>query len=275
MLEKARAHAAAERIAQNSERILPRFAYRETRQTHANLNLSDILLYRLKQPCAAFFTVNPRAPVMRRAYASEALIKLVHKLFPFKVSRAGDYYVIGRITPVHISEYAFAREALNRFLLAEYRSCQRISRIQQPGKRLLHEILGYIARHMYLLDNHALFAPYVIGIEPRIHYHIGKHVDRKVNMLVKYVCIKACAFLCRKRVKVASDGVHLHRYILRAAAACPLKEHVLYEVSYAVFAAVLVDRAGFYPRAYRHRAAAVHPLHDDAYSVIKFFKSYH
>ena len=116
----------------------------------------------------------------------------------------------------------------------------RVPSVSQPSgfdaeDQLLVDRADVVARrvvvHVHLLEDHALLALELLGVELRVAEHVDEHVERGVALLARAADVVARVLLRGERVELAADLVDLHREVARSRAALrPLEEHVLREV---------------------------------------------
>ena len=106
--------------------------------------------------------------------------------------------------------------------------------------------------HVHLLDDHALLALDLLGVEERVQQHVAEHVDRDGHVLLRALDVVAGVFLAGERVELGADAVDLGGdHARRRAALGALEEEVLGEVRDAAGRVVLVARAD---RVHDHHA---------------------
>ena len=93
------------------------------------------------------------------------------------------------------------------------------------------EVARRVEVHVHLLDDDALLAVDLLGVEARVADHVDEHVERHVAGAGGALDVVARELLARERVELAADAVDLGRD--RACGGPPLgalEEHVLGEV---------------------------------------------
>jgi hypothetical protein len=113
------------------------------------------------------------------------------------------------------------------------------------------EVARRVEVHVHLLDDHALLAVDLRGLELRVAHHVDEDVERRVAVLGGALDVVGGVLLAGERVELAADRVDLGRDVARRRPALgALEEHVLREVRDPVRVARLVAR----PRGEHHEA---------------------
>ena len=85
--------------------------------------------------------------------------------------------------------------------------------------------------HVHLLDDHALLALDLLGVELRVAEHVDEDVERRVAVLGRALHVVARVLLAGEGVELAADRVDLAGDLARRRPLLgPLEEHVLGEV---------------------------------------------
>ena len=93
------------------------------------------------------------------------------------------------------------------------------------------EVARRVVVHVHLLDDDALLALDLLGVEPRVAQHVDEHVERDVARTRGALDVVARVLLAGERVELAADPVDLRRDVARRRPALgSLEEHVLGEV---------------------------------------------
>ena len=88
-----------------------------------------------------------------------------------------------------------------------------------------------VAVHVHLLDDHALLALDLLGVEARVEEHVGEHVERLRGLVAGALDVVARVLLAREGVEVGAHRVDLEADVARRRAALrPLEEEMLGEV---------------------------------------------
>ena len=113
--------------------------------------------------------------------------------------------------------------------------------------------------HVHLLDDHALLAVDLVGVEARVAEHVDEHVERDVARLGRALHVVAGELLAREGVELPTDRVDLGRDVPRRRPPLrALEEHVLGEVGDPALLAPLVARAGCEHHEARDGLGVVH-----------------
>ncbi len=143
-----------------------------------------------------------------------------------------------------------------------------------PAERLVavHVPLPHVADvrpwrvgvHVHLLDDHALLALDLVGVEAGVAEHVDEHVERDVARLGGALDVVARELLARERVELAADRVDLRGDRTRRGPPLgSLEEHVLGEVGDATLLAALVAGAGGEHHEARDGLRVVHRRRDE------------
>ncbi len=160
-------------------------------------------------------------------------------------ARDADDHARRRVPLVDVVHERLARRGLDRLARAERLPAERV----RPEDQLLVHRTDVVARrvvvHVHLLEDHALLALELLGVELRVAQHVDEDVERGVALLARAADVVARVLLRGERVELAADLVDLHREVTgRRAALRSLEEHVLREVGDAAVGRALVARAG-------------------------------
>ena len=173
-----------------------------------------------------------------------------------------------RVPAVEVREERLARRALDRLLAAEDVPAERVVAVHEVVEHAGDVVARRVEVHVHLLDDHALLAVDLLGVEARVAQHVDEHVERDVAALARAAHVVARDLLAGERVELAADRVDLRRDVARRRAPLrPLEEHVLGEVRDAVRLARLVARAGGEHDEARDRLSLLHRRGQDAQAV--------
>ena len=160
---------------------------------------------------------------------------------------SGDAYdhALGRVPAVEVRDERVARRALHRLLAAEDVPAERVVAVHEVVEHAGYVVARRVEVHVHLLDDHALLAVDLLGVEARVAQHVDEHVECDVAALGGAAHVVAGDLLARERVELAPDRIDLRGDVARRRASlCPLEEHVLGEVGDPVRLGRLVARAG-------------------------------
>ena len=147
----------------------------------------------------------------------------------------------------HSSRYddeRLARRAAHGLLAADDVPAERLVAVEELLVDAADEVARRVEVHVHLLDDHALLALDLLGVEARVAQHVDEHVERDVAMLGRALDVVGGVLLAGERVELAADRVDLACDVARARPALrALEEHVLGEVRDAVRLRRLVARA--------------------------------
>ena len=137
------------------------------------------------------------------------------------------------------------RRAAHRLLAADDVPAERLVAVEKLFVDAADEVARRVEVHVHLLDDHALLAVDLLGVEAGVPQHVRDHVERDVAVLGRALDVIGGVLLARERVELAADRVDLACDVARARPPLrALEEHVLGEVRDAVRVRRLVARAG-------------------------------
>ncbi len=155
-----------------------------------------------------------------------------------------DHHPLGPVPAVEVGEERLPRCPAYRLLEADDVPAERLVAVQQPLVDRADVASGRVEVHVHLLDDDALLALDLVGVELRPLQHVCEHVERRVARLRGALDVVAGRLLAGERVELAADAVDLagdHPGGRPALGA--LEEHVLGEMSDAARLRRLVARA--------------------------------
>ena len=216
------------------------------------MHLLDILLPAQEPPVAAVH----RLRLLRMARRLPgAQIALGHGLERFQIELPSDgkHGIVRAVVLLAERDERLARDGRNLLLRAQDRARQRMIAEVRLREQIVHQVLRRVLAHGDLLENDAALLFKLRLVHLRIQQQIGQQAHRALQMLGNDLRIIAGAVLCRERVHLAADGVHLHGDFLRRAILRALEKHVLYKVGQAALLLRLVHGARADPQAHAHR----------------------
>ena len=167
----------------------------------------------------------------------------------------------GRLVPVaEVVHERVARRGLHGLLAADDVPAERmVGAVDELLVHAVDEVPRRVEVHVHLLDDHALLAVDLPGVELRVAEHVDDHVERHVAVLGGALDVVARVLLARERVELAADRVDLAGDVARGRPPLgALEEHVLGEVRDPVRLGGLVARAGGEHHEARHRLRLRH-----------------
>ena len=142
---------------------------------------------------------------------------------------------------MNVSRFA----ALDRLLGAERLPAERVVAEHQRLVDRADVVARGVLVHVHLLQDHALLAVDLLGVELRVAEHVEQHVERGVAVRAGAADVVARVLLRGEGVELAADPVDQRRQVARRRAPLgALEEHVLGEVRDAAVLGALVARAG-------------------------------
>ena len=160
------------------------------------------------------------------------------------------------------------RRGADGLLRADDVAAERLVAVEQVVVDAADEVARRVEVHVHLLDDHALLALDLLGVEARVAEHVDEDVERDVAGAGGALDVVARVLLAREGVELAADPVDLGRDVARGRAALgALEEHVLGEVGDAADLGRLVARAGREHDEARHRLRLRHRRSEHANAV--------
>ena len=151
----------------------------------------------------------------------------------------------GAVPAVEVAEERLARRRADGLLRADDVPAERLVAVEELVVHALEVVAGRVVVHVHLLDDHALLALDLLGVELRVAEHVDEDVERHVAVLGRALHVVAGVLLAGEGVELAADRVDLAGDVARGRATLrSLEEHVLGEVRDPVRVLGLVARAG-------------------------------
>ena len=142
-------------------------------------------------------------------------------------------------------------------------------RPETARKGFVEKIFRIVHVHLDFFEDDLLFVFDVGGIEARTEAEIADDVEGDGEMVVENLGVEADLFLGSEGIEHAADGIHFAGDGFGGAAFGAFENHVLDEVSDAVFLGDFAARAVANPDADRDGAHVGHVLSDDNETVGK------
>ena len=151
-----------------------------------------------------------------------------------------------RLVPlVDVAEERFARGAPDGLLAPDDVPADRPVAVEERVVDAADVVPRRVEVHVHLLDDHALLAIDLLGVELRMPEHVDEDVECDRAVLARAAHVVARVLLARERVELAADAVDLAPDVARGRAVLgALEEHVLREVGDPARVLGLVARAG-------------------------------
>ena len=170
------------------------------------------------------------------------------------------HQTLGPVPAVDVREERVARRAAHGVLGADDVPAERLVAVQVPLPDVADVAARGVGVHVHLLDDHALLALDLVGIEARVAQHVDEHVERDVACLGGALHVVAGELLAGERVELPADRVDLGCDVPCGRPALgALEEHVLGEVGDPAFLPLLVARAGGVHQEAGDRLRVRHP----------------
>ncbi len=187
---------------------------------------------RLRQSCLA------------RLDRAEELLEALDEVVADAAADA-DHDALGPVPAVDERGERLARGRTDGLLGADDVAAERVVAVEELVVDAADEVARRVEVHVHLLDDHALLALDLLGVEARVADHVDEHVERHVAGAGGALDVVARVLLAGEGVELAADPVDLGRDVARRRAPLgALEEHVLGEVGDAADLGRLVARAG-------------------------------
>ena len=177
-------------------------------------------------------------------------------------------HAVCAVPVVEVADERVARRGAHRLLRADDVPAERLVAVEELVVHALEVVAGRVVVHVHLLDDHALLAVDLLGIELGVAEHVDEHVERRVAVLGRALHVVAGVLLAGEGVELAADRVDLAGDLARRRAALgALEEHVLCEMRDPVRVLGLVARPGGEHHEARDRLGLRHRRGQDAEPV--------
>ena len=183
-------------------------------------------------------------PRLRRRQVAEQLLEPVVQPVAEPAADADDHPV-GPVPGARVVVERLLRRAADRLLAADDVPAERLVAVEERLVDAADEVARRVEVHVHLLDDHALLALDLLGVELGVAEHVDEHVERGVACLGGAADVVAGVLLAGEGVELAADRVDLAGDVARRRPPLrALEEHVLGEVRDPVRLRGLVARAG-------------------------------
>ena len=163
-------------------------------------------------------------------HRAEQLLELLREPVA-DVAADADDGALGPVPAVDERRERVACRGADGFLRADDVTPERLVAVEQVLVDTADEVPRRVEVHVHLLDDDALLAVDLLGVEPRVADHVDEHVERDVAGGRGALDVVARVLLAGERVELAADAVDLGRDVARGRAALgALEEHVLGEM---------------------------------------------
>lgn len=202
-----------------------------------------------------------------RLEVPKLLLRKIEHLLMGYVASGGDNDVVGRKPILEAAKKRFAAEIADGFGSAKDGAAEGMFRPEAAGEHVVEKIFGIVQIHLdFFEDNLALFID-VAGIELGTKNEIGDDVECDGEMLVKDLGVEADLFLGGEGIEHAANRIHFAGDVFGGTALGSLENHVLEEMSKAIFGGGFAAGTVANPDADRDGADVLHSLSDDHESV--------
>jgi len=234
ILEKAGRHAAAKKIVEDGDAEAALVREGKRRDTDAEVDLLEVgfrleLNERLGGRSSVILTGT-------RGLESGkfALGKLENALVSDIAGSGQNDVVWGKPTAKAIAQ-GFTRKFLHRARGAENGAPERMIGPETAGEQFLKKIFGIVHVHLDFFEDNLALLPDVFGVKQRPKNEVGENIEGDGEMFVEDLGVKTDLLLGSEGVQHAADGIHFAGDGLGGAALGTLENHVLDEMSEAVF----------------------------------------
>ena len=156
-----------------------------------------------------------------------------------------DDHALGLVPAIDVAEEGVPGGAAHGLLAADDVPAERLVAVEQRVVDAADVVAWRVEVHVHLLDDHALLALDLVGVELRVAQHVDEHVERDRAVLAGAADVVAGVLLAREGVELAADAVDLVPDVARGGAALgAFEEHVLREVRDPARVRRLVARSG-------------------------------
>jgi hypothetical protein len=252
-LKQAGRHAAAKKIVEDRGSEATFVGEGNGRDTDTEMNLLEVALG---------FEIDGRGSE-RHGFGVEVARRLeVAKFLLRKIE-----HLLRRKPILKTAKKGFAAEIADGFGSAKYGAAEGMFRPEAASENVVEEIFGIVQIHLdFFEDDLALFVD-VAGVELGTKNEIGDDVKGDGEMLVEDLSVEADLFLGGEGIEHAADGIHFAGDVFGGTAFSTLENHVLEEMSKAIFGGGFAAGTISDPDADRDGADVLHGLSDDNESV--------
>ena len=202
-----------------------------------------------------------------RQEVAKLLLRKIENLLVGDVASGGDDDMVGRKPVLEAAKKRFAAEIADGFGSAKDGAAEGMFGPETAGENVVEKIFGIVQIHLdFFEDDLALFID-VAGIELGTKNEIGDDVEGDGEMLVENFGVEADLFLRGEGIEHAANGIHFAGDVFGGTALGTLENHVLEEMSKAVFGGGFAAGTVANPDADRDGAYMLHSLRDDNESV--------
>ena len=181
-----------------------------------------------------------------------------------------DDHAIGPVPLVRVLGERLACRAPDGLLAPDDVPAERLVAVEERLVDAADEVARRVEVHVHLLDDHALLALDLLGVEAGVAEHVDEHVERRVARLGGAADVVAGVLLAGEGVELAPDRVDLAGDVARGRPPVgALEEHVLGEVRDPVRVRRLVARAGGEHDEARDGLGVRHRRRQDAQAVLQ------
>jgi hypothetical protein len=140
-----------------------------------------------------------------------------------ELARDSDDHALRVVPLVDVAEERLARGAANGLLAPDDVPADRLVAVEERVVDAADVVPRRVEVHVHLLDDHALLAVDLLGVEFRVPEHVHEHVERDLAVLAGAAHVVPRVLLARERVELAADAVDLAPDVARgrAGSRCP------------------------------------------------------
>ena len=171
-----------------------------------------------------------RHPGLARLDRAEQLLEPLDQVVPDPAADS-DHHALGPVPAVDERGERLPGGGAHGLLGADDVAAERMVAVEELVVDAADEVARRVEVHVHLLDDDALLALDLLGVEPRVADHVDEHVERDVAGAGGALDVVARVLLAGEGVELAADPVDLGRDVTRGRPPLgALEEHVLREV---------------------------------------------
>ena len=126
-----------------------------------------------------------------------------------------DHHALRAVPPVEVAGERLARRGADRLLGADDVPAERLVAVDVALPDVADVVARRVGVHVHLLDDHALLALDLVGVEARVAEHVHEDVERDVARLGRALDVVRGHLLAGEGVELAPDRVDLRRDVAR------------------------------------------------------------
>ena len=262
VLEKARRHAAAEKIAHDGKRITTRIGHGAGRHADTDVNLLEFAFGATGKIGSGDgrglgVTVGDGLTVAkaRSGEIDEPLMR--------DIASGGDDDIVGRVVAAKGGAKRCVIEVADSFRSAENGPAERMLPPKISREHFMDKVFRIVLNHADFFEDDGALALDFIGGKLGVEDHIGENIEHGVEMFIEHASVEAGHFLGGEGVDHAADGIDFASDGFGRAAAGAFEEHVFKKMEDTVEVRSFIARAGTNPDAHGNGTDVWHGFRDD------------